>query len=264
MIYSVSDAPSVGDFDRHASHYDDGARIQRWSAECLAELIATLSGLASAGEVVELAAGTGLVTSHLLRLLPDAVIHASDVSPGMVAVLADKLETGHPHRLVTEVLDATAAEAELGETSVLVCAYSLQWFADPAETVSKWLSALPSGALCFLSWPGRDSFPQWKQVCEQSQVAFTGNPLPGPDLVDEILSRSSGAELLYHARESVILHFEGALDFFRSMRDVGAGAEMQSTEERRNLLRIVRLWDRQSPGGVDVTHWVHFAAFRKH
>ncbi len=263
MISPVSDAPSVGDFDRHASHYDEGARIQRGSAGRLSELVATLADLAPAGDVVELAAGTGLVTAHLLRLFPGRTIHASDISPAMVAVLSDKLEAAAGPRLTTEVCDATAVDAELADAAVLVCAYSLQWFADPVETVSKWLDALPSGALCFLSWPGRDSFPQWKQVCEQADVAFTGNPLPGADLVDTVQARNAETELLYHGRESTVLHFADPLEFFRSIRDVGAGAELQTTEERRNMLKIVRLWQRQSSRGVDVTHWVHFAAFRK-
>lgn len=68
-------------FSRAAQYYDEHALLQR---EIAAQVAALCSGVPHT--IVDLGAGTGFLTSHLVERFPEAAVTAIDLSPGMVEV----------------------------------------------------------------------------------------------------------------------------------------------------------------------------------
>ena len=78
-------------FSAAASTYDSAASFQRIAAGLFADFIRRHeSGRAPASSVLELGAGSGLLTVHLPVLFPDAALTVSDLSDKMLDVCRAK------------------------------------------------------------------------------------------------------------------------------------------------------------------------------
>ena len=78
-------------FSAAASTYDSAASFQRIAARLFADFIRRHeSGRAPASSVLELGAGSGLLTAHLPVLFPDAALTVSDLSDKMLDVCRAK------------------------------------------------------------------------------------------------------------------------------------------------------------------------------
>jgi malonyl-CoA O-methyltransferase len=243
-------------FNSQASLYDEYAVAQHISARNLASVLATYQEEVCGKTIVEYGAGTGMVTEHLVRLFPDSKIIATDISPNMLASSYDKYSS-YPN-ITYELHDANISYQGSAIANVVVCAFTVQWLDDPVAAVSKWLLAMAKPALIFLTWPGEGSFPEWKRAADHAGLAFTGNSLPGTQFTDAVASNCS-AEIVYHSVDALPINYPSAIDFFRSIRNIGAGTELDAIEGRRNLLRLARVWDGLSDGHITATYHVHTA-----
>ncbi len=78
-------------FSAAASTYDSAASFQRIAAGLFADFIRRHeSGHAPASSVLELGAGSGLLTAHLPVLFPDAALTVSDLSRKIFRSSPDK------------------------------------------------------------------------------------------------------------------------------------------------------------------------------
>jgi len=247
-------------FDAFAGLYDRYARIQQIAGLRLSELLKDYVNEINGNSVVELGAGTGIVTDHLKHLFPDSDLIASDVSPAMLDVLHHKY--GLSNQVRVQFIDANRSDDSLKTVKAVVCAFTIQWLDDPVHAIVDWLNTMPSGAFCFLTWPGESSFPEWKRMADASGVPFTGNLLPGSSIVDSILSFES-ATLIYHSVDDIQLEFDTSIDFFKSMRDIGAGLERHESIVNKNLLRLIRMWDMHDRESIIVTHRIHTLILKK-
>jgi len=100
-------------------------------------------------------------------------------------------------------------------------------------------------------------------MAEASGVPYSGNQLPGSSIVDSILVQDD-TELVYHAADDIQLVFDTSIDFFKSMRDIGAGLERHDSITNKNLLRLIRMWDLHDHESVAVTHRIHTLVLKKH
>jgi malonyl-CoA O-methyltransferase len=247
-------------FDSQTRCYDSYAVVQHIAARKLAELMQGYSSELGGGPIVELGAGTGMVTEHLIRLFPSSDKVVTDLSPNMISYLTEKYsEQDHIH---FDVHDANSIHPKMETARAIVCGFTLQWLTDPVNSVTKWVDALRGPSWVFLTWPGDESFPEWRNMSEKSGLAYTGNPLPGAEIVDQIIE-TSGTTLLYHAVEPTQLEYRSSLEFFRSIREIGAGQEQRRHEGRRNLLKLIRVWDKLSDSHITATYMVHTAVIFK-
>jgi ubiquinone/menaquinone biosynthesis C-methylase UbiE len=106
----------------------------------------------SPGRVLEMAAGTGIVTRHLCNLLPVGVsLTATDLNPPMLEIARTKFR---PHELVEfQQADAAALPFADGSFDVVVCQFGVMFFPDKDKSYREALRVLgPGGRYLFNVW----------------------------------------------------------------------------------------------------------------
>ncbi len=243
-------------FNSQVLLYDEFAIAQHIAARNLASVLQTYQIELEGKSIFELGAGTGMVTDQLVRLFPDSEIVSTDISPNMIAMIREKYLRYDNLRF--ELHDANVAHEGMNMVQAIVSGFTLQWLDDAVASVSSWLQAMDKPGLVFLTWPGEGSFPEWRRASDIAELAFTGNVLPSTEIIDTIAAKT-GAEVEYHSIDDVVIEYPSAMDFFRSIRNIGAGVERDVVDGRRNLLRLARVWDGLSDGSVTATYKVHTA-----
>ena len=247
-------------FDTQSHSYDSYAVVQHIAARKLADILKGYSVELSDGTILEIGAGTGMVTEHLVRLFPRSLKVVTDISTNMLGLLRQTYF--ERDTIQYDVFDANNAHPTMESARAIVSGFTLQWLANPVDSVTKWIDVLDGPSWIFLTWPGDDSFPEWRSISEKAGLLYTGNPLPGTSIVDQIVDKTQAA-LLYYAVEPIQLEYPSSVDFFRSIREIGAGQEKHASEGNRNLLKLTRVWDKLCDGHINVTYMVHTAVLFK-
>jgi len=95
--------------------------------------------------VLELAAGTGILTAELVRALPAAEITATDLSPAMVGWAADRVAGPRWLQADAQQLDLPDADFDL-----VVCQFGVMFFPDKMAAFAEAARVLaPGGTLLF-------------------------------------------------------------------------------------------------------------------
>lgn len=127
---------------RHARRYDRATLALNRNFGAMAREVATkVEGL----EVLELAAGTGLVTRELARSARRVV--ATDLSEGMLAVLRGRLNAQGATNVEVCAADATALDFEDASFDAVVMANLLHLLPDPGAALREVLRVLRPGGL---------------------------------------------------------------------------------------------------------------------
>ena len=117
--------------------------------------LAHRAAAANPRSVLEIAAGTGVVTRELIRTLPDSVaITATDLSQPML----DRAQS-HPgsERIRWQQADALALPFEDSSFDVIVCQFGVMFFADKRAAFREALRVLKSGGrFLFEVWDRRE------------------------------------------------------------------------------------------------------------
>ena len=115
-----------------------------------------LAGLAAElapRDVLELAAGTGIVTGELVRALPQASVTATDLNPAMVS-----WGTGHVPGATWLAADAQHLEFAAGAFDLVVCQFGVMFFPDRPGAFAEAARVLrPRGSLLFATWDTAES-----------------------------------------------------------------------------------------------------------
>lgn len=131
-------------------YYDRGLgpRLFAPYAHDIAGRIAALSPQS----VLELAAGTGIVTRHLRNILPDGTaLTATDLNPPMLAVARAKFRAGEP--VAFETADATALPFADAAFDAVLCQFGVMFFPDKDRSHREVARVLrPGGTYVFNVW----------------------------------------------------------------------------------------------------------------
>ena len=105
-------------------------------------------------DVLDIGCGTGNVTFPILRLAPDCLVHATDISPDMLSILANRAEAwGVANKIVAFVSDAEHVVLEPASFDLIMGSSMAHHLMDPGRFVEKILLALRPGGLCVLMEP---------------------------------------------------------------------------------------------------------------
>jgi SAM-dependent methyltransferase len=102
--------------------------------------------------VLELAAGTGIVTRHLRDLLPQAAaLTATDLNPPMLEIARTRFRPGEAVEF--QPADATALPFAAGSFDMIVCQFGAMFFPDKDRSYREALRVLvPGGRYLFSVW----------------------------------------------------------------------------------------------------------------
>lgn len=110
--------------------------------------VAELVAARAPRRVLELAAGTGILTAELARLLPDARITATDLNPEMVSWAAHRVANVDWRQADAQRLDYPEASFEL-----VVCQFGVMFFPDKQRAFAEAARVLvPGGTMLFTVW----------------------------------------------------------------------------------------------------------------
>lgn len=247
-------------FGAAAGYYDKNAEVQRQVAERLIASLQPWRDIIPAGPIIELGCGTGFVTKGLAEIYPEREIQVTDLSQAMVEYCRKKF--GDHDNLSFSVQDAENPTTDEPHYAMSVCGFSAQWFKDPAQTLAQWLQATKPGGLLLASFPGNESFPQWREKCEELGLPFTGNELP--DVEEMVVKMSVGPSQIDYYEDTITKTYESSLDFFRDIKNLGAATQRKGRSlTSKELSLLIDHWDSSIDGKIEVSYHIIFLAVKR-
>ncbi len=177
-------------YERHLAPY----LFQPW-AEVLLDAVALAPGAA----VLDVAAGTGVVTrAAAQRTGADGRVVATDISPAMIEFLADHPPEPGAAPIETAIAPATELAFAHDEFDVVLCQQGMPFISDRTGAVREMRRVLRPGGLVGIAVfsPGHDVLPFGRL---NRTLRDVGAEAPFPDAYEEsgyVLSASETAELL--------------------------------------------------------------------
>lgn len=260
---SISSTASIvkKHFSARVEGYDRYASLQREVARQLGRSLEPWRLTLPPGPVLEVGAGTGYLTEELCRLLPERELTATDISPAMVKWCRERLSGKAGVRF--EQMDAESYMPDKSRYALVASSFAAQWFRDPALTLGRFSEALLPGGLLLVSFPGEDSFPEWRELCVELGLPWTGNPFPKTE--EMVIKLSMGPAQVDYYEEPAQVSFPDALSFFRHLKKIGADASLQGKQlPAKDFQLLLREWDgKRGSEPLRVTWHLVFLALKR-
>ncbi|MEB3231353.1 MAG: methyltransferase domain-containing protein [Leptolyngbyaceae bacterium] len=261
-------------FGQAASIYHAQAGLQKHCAQRLLNLLSDSLEYPDlpSGPVLEIGCGTGFITELLcdrllrpegagtysLKLGQGRDYYITDLSAEMVQFCCDRLQpklqkitSNHPFssfkhprsHFFFQVLNAENIPPNPPSYSLIIGGFVAQWFQDIEGTIQKLLDRLQPHGRLLLSFPGYESFPEWRQQCSHLNLPFTAHPLPNPTLLLQTLSLPTQDYQVQVKTEWYPTYYESAATFFQSMKGIGAGLSQANIKlTARQMRQLLREW----------------------
>jgi len=139
--------------------------------------LARRAGALAAGSVLELAAGTGIVSRRLRdALAPGARLVVSDLNPPMLEVARTRFQD---HEVEFTPADAMALPFEDAEFDLIVCQFGVMFFPDKVASYREAARVLRSGGRYIFNTWGPMAANPFSQVAHEATAAFFAADPPG-------------------------------------------------------------------------------------
>jgi SAM-dependent methyltransferase len=123
------------------------------------------------GRVVEIAAGTGVVTAELLAAAPDARVTATDLNPAMVELGGRRVPGA-----AWQPADASSLPFPDAAFDLVVCQFGVMFFPDRRAAYAEFARVLvPSGHVLFNTWDTIDTHGFARVLVDALERAFPGD-----------------------------------------------------------------------------------------
>lgn len=251
-------------FSKIVKEYECHANLQREVADRLAASLEPWRHSLPEGVVLELGAGTGFLTRNLCEMLPKRKIIVSDQSEEMLDYCKSSLgqQIQEPYNLSFEELDAEKFDTGSDTYALVTGSFVAQWFRNPAVTLGRFADALVPGGLLLVSFPGHQSFPEWREKCLELGIPYTANNLPNTE--EMVIKLSTGSAQVDFYEDSRVVEFPDSLSFFRHLKNIGADATFHNKQlTPRQFKLLISHWDKSVSGSVRVTWHLVFLALKK-
>ncbi|QKD81042.1 methyltransferase domain-containing protein [Thermoleptolyngbya sichuanensis A183] len=216
-------------FGQAAKQYDQAALVQKECAAWLLEELDRVRPELTSGNVIELGCGTGFLTQGLVKKMGDRPLEITDLSQSMLTVCQQKVsQISHSSEMTFRTLDGELWQPISRSYALIISSFVVQWFQQLEPALDRWISALKPGGKILISFPTYHSFPEWKAACRSLDLPFTGNPLPDPGAIAQFLA-SRPVQTRYW-QQSIGISFTSSRDFFRSLKQIGAGTSLSQTK----------------------------------
>jgi malonyl-CoA O-methyltransferase len=254
----------ITNFSSRAKDYDEHADIQISVANALAENIASQAGTLIDGPILEIGCGTGSLTAALVERFANRKIIASDISPPMLEKCRERLEQNGD--VVSEYIQFEIIDGEKFEQpdalAAIVSSFTLQWLSNLDSTLLSLMRSLKQGGTFFFAVPSDQSFPQWKELCLDARVPFTGNPLPSLEFFEKFAEAYNYPFKIQQKDFSRV--YVSMLHFLREIKAQGAATSLQGPcMQATQLRRLIHYSDSQNPQGLPMTYNIVFGTLTK-
>lgn len=180
-------------FSRGAKTYDDAGKFQNSAADMFSSFIrASIPQDIKVKCIMELGAGSGMMSEHLLELFPDAELLVTDISHAMLSVCREKLSAKYAGRFNILRHDFNKDLAFTRNSfDLVVSALALQWASDLRQSFANIRTSLkPDSGIFYFSIPLCGSFDVLRKCFKMEDLEFPGLDLPAFDSVKSALHDS--------------------------------------------------------------------------
>jgi malonyl-CoA O-methyltransferase len=252
-------------FSAAAGTYAQAARIQQTVAGQVAHRVAALRP--APRQVLEIGCGTGLLTGLLHEALPDAAIHALDLSAGMLAEARRRL--GHAPNLIWHQADARTFLAP-APLHLIISSSTLHWIQPLRPLFHKFQHALtPGGHLVFglmLDGTLAELHAARRRIAPDNPARATL-----PSLADVLAAlQAAQFHVLQQEQESLTATYPSAMELLRAIHDQGTtsgelsrGNHPLSRHDLQRLLADYTCHYGDGAGGVEATYDVLYVTARR-
>jgi ubiquinone/menaquinone biosynthesis C-methylase UbiE len=144
-------------------------------------------------DILETAAGTGIVTNALVRELPDARIVATDLNSSMLEIAADHIRSDHVQFHVVDAQDLPFASESF---DLVVCQFGIMFYPDKVKANAEVHRVLRTGGhYIALIWDAIENNPASKIAMDALACLFRENP---PTFLSRTPHGYSDAALIEH------------------------------------------------------------------
>ncbi|MFM7424387.1 MAG: methyltransferase [Elainella sp.] len=248
-------------FGQAAPAYHTHAKLQQACAAQLVALLLKYRDALPAGPVLEIGCGTGFITQLLLDQLSARQLEITDLSADMLQFCQAHLAIPDPLAVKFAQLDAEHIGESYQNYATIVGGFVLQWFHKPDQIILHLVNRLHPDGLLALSFPTCQSFPEWRQICQQISLPYTANPLPDPVRLANLLT-ASHLQLLETVTLDQSTSHRGAASFFRDLKTIGANTAHQRLSPQQ-LRRLIQTWDEQTGSQTEVHYQIALWLIRR-
>lgn len=201
-------------FSRNLDTYDTLATVQRAIADRLGDILSHRCPSA-VKRGIEIGAGTGFLTRHLVRLFPAAQWIVNDLVPESRDFLPATTGTGIPVAFVPG--DGEAIPLPSGRYDLIASASTVQWFDDLPDFIARAARSLAPEGILAVSTFGPENF--------REITASTGQGLEYYPLSDlATLLTANGLQILVKEEWIERQHYPTPTDVLRHLRLTGVNA----------------------------------------
>jgi malonyl-CoA O-methyltransferase len=211
-------------FGAGSTFYDGNADLQSRVAGALAGYLPDLARPA----VLEVGAGTGFLSAHILRLYPQGDLLITDLSAEMIEACRAKFPSAKAH---FAVMDGEKPALSGKRFDLIASSMAFQWFGNPREDILKLRDYLKPGGRIYYAAPGPDNFREWEESLAQSGLkSGFDNEQNWPGVI---------------AEKTEIVSYGNALSFLRVLRTIGADVpKLHYIPQGPSLRRACRILDK--------------------
>lgn len=248
----------AGSFGSAAHQYDTYALVQRKAADRLVEFLKPFTKYVN-GPVLEFGCGTGFITERTAKWFSQHPREVTDLSDEMLDVCRAKLSHKLPPSTVFRQLDIHDFKAN-SEYGLILSGLTVQWVDDLPATLNTLGQSLKPGGLIAISYFNSKSFPQWKSICREAKVPFTGNSLPKPDVATHLGLKYKTLVLNEICKET----YESPLDFFTHLKRIGADVKPNNNRPAPGTVRkIQEVWMSKRRRNFTITYGITYALIQR-
>lgn len=268
-------------FDHAAATYDDAAILQKQVAEHLDERLELVQ--MQPKTVLDVGAGTGILTAKMRKRYPDSKLVAVDLSANMLARAEQKLQQQFPpslwqkakstlgiHNNPIEFIQADANNIPLadGTVDIIVTNLMLQWCDDLDAVFQEFRRLLKAEGLLMLTTFGPDTLKElrhaWAQVDNQQHV---NTFIDMHDIGDALIRNGFGQPVM--DVEHFTLTYDKPIGVLKDLKAIGATSAHKNRQAgltgKQHFTRMLEAYeafrqDGKIPATYEVVHGHAWAA----
>jgi malonyl-CoA O-methyltransferase len=207
-------------FDRGSLTYDQIGSVQQQVAKDLVTFLRQTLPTFLPENILDIGAGTGFVTEHLLTYFPEASILLNDLSSHMLTKAQEKFQNNL--RVNYHIGDAETAVFD--PTDLVISSMTFQWFENLPETAARLFKG--TKVLAF-STVLKDTFAEWRAFCQENNFPFKGLLLPLKEELETLCLTLQPTRHSFFNRQ-YSLTFSSAMHFIQYLKDLGVNSTISS------------------------------------
>ncbi len=234
-------------FSQAAAQYEKYASIQRYSASSIGSVIASIIDQLPTGPVMEIGCGTGTLSRILINELPDRPLRLTDFAAGMLEQCNQNIAELPNIKRVTWHLQDGEEITDQSKFALIVSGLTMQWFREPEQALLRTGQALKPGGALLYSTIGRQSFPQWRIMCNKLDLPCTVNLFPNIEKLQKKIKPAFKKIDVWN--ESIDITYKNVSDFFNFMKKSGTNTSVLG--QSLSLIQMRRLlnhWHKELAG----------------